>query len=99
MADGISEFLSANPDRTASIWDRVTAFQATLPHDAGLYSQTAPYQPHPVAASTNAMRDWLMPQILPYLLNYGLYQMQEPRKTFGEDILPANEFVKITPRR
>jgi hypothetical protein len=52
-----------------------------------------------VAASTNAMREWLMPRILPYLLDYNFYQMQEPRKPFGQDILPANEFVKITPRR
>jgi hypothetical protein len=86
-------------DHNTAFWDRVKAFQATLPHDAGLYSQTAPYQPHPVAASTNAMRDWLMPHILPYLLNYGLYQMQEPRQSFGADIVPANEFAKITPRR
>jgi len=40
-----------------------------------------------------------MPHILPYLMNYGLYQMREPKQTFGADILPANEFVKITPRR
>jgi hypothetical protein len=45
------------------------------------------------------MRDWLMPHVLPYLLNYGLYQMQEPRQSFGADIVPANEFAKITPRR
>ena len=86
-------------DHASAFWDRVKAFQATLPHDAALYSQTAPYSLHPVAASTNAMRDWLMPHILPYLLNYGLYQMQEPRQTFGADIVPANEFAKITPRR
>ncbi|NDB68869.1 MAG: hypothetical protein EB015_12850, partial [Methylocystaceae bacterium] len=63
------------------------------------YSQTGFYQPHPTSASANAMRDWLMPHILPYLMNYGLYQMQEPRQTFGADIVPANEFAKITPRR
>jgi len=97
--DDISNFLNSQPDPNQAFWDRVKAFQATLPHDAALYSQTAPYQPHPVAASTNAMRDWLMPHVLPYLLNYGFYQMQEPRQSFGEDILPANEFAKITPRR
>jgi hypothetical protein len=89
----------APQEHNNAFWDRVKAFQATLPHDAATYSQTAPYQPHPTAASVNAMRDWLLPHILPYLMNYGLYQMQEPKQLFGADILPANEFAKITPRR
>ena len=97
--DDISGYLGGDQRTNKDFWDRVRAMQATLPHDAALYSQTAPYQPHPVAASTNAMRDWLMPHVLPYLLNYGLYQMQEPRQSFGADIVPANEFAKITPRR
>ena len=97
--DEISGYLGGDQRTNKDFWDRVRAFQATLPHDAATYGRTAPYQPAPVAASTNAMREWLMPHILPYLLNYGFYQMQEPRKPFGEDILPANEFVKMTPRR
>jgi len=92
--DDISNFLNSQPDPNQAFWDRVNAFRATLPHDD---ITTAPYRPQTV--SSNAMRDWLMPHILPYLLNYGFYQMQEPRQSFGADIMPANEFAKITPRR
>ena len=97
--DEISGYLGGDQRDNKEFWDRVRAFQATLPHDAATYGRTAPYQPAPVAASMNSMREWLMPHILPYLLNYNFYQMQEPRKPFGQDILPANEFVKMTSRR
>jgi len=97
--DDISGYLGSDQRTNKDFWDRVRAMQATLPHDAATYSQTDFYQPRPVAASINAMRDWLMPHILPYLMNYGFYQMQEPKQLFGADIVPANEFAKITPRR